>query len=108
LSVIGALVLVRRDIIEQAVQPAGVVPVDPLRRGVLDVVDGFQRASQERAVTAYGFGLVQPDRGLGQSVIPRRQLRSIPSVISELYDKCARLALAVSRGGRRPASPTPT
>jgi hypothetical protein len=30
LSVIGALVLVGRDVIEQAVQPAGVVPVDPL------------------------------------------------------------------------------
>jgi hypothetical protein len=84
LSVIGALVLVRWDVIEQAVQPAGVVPVDPLHRGVLDVVDGFQRASQERAVTADGFGLVQPDRGLGQCVVPCRRMRSIPLVISEL------------------------
>ena len=33
---------------------------------------------------AEGFGLVEPDGRLGQRVVPRRQLRLIRLVISEL------------------------
>jgi hypothetical protein len=51
------------------VQAAVVEPVDPLHRGVLDVIDRVQRAGQERAAAADGFGLEQSDRGVGQCVV---------------------------------------
>jgi hypothetical protein len=44
-------------------------PVDPFHRRVFDIVDGPQRARQEWATAADGFGLEQPDRRLRESVI---------------------------------------
>ena len=69
LSVIGGLVFVGRNVVELAVQSAAVVPVDPLHRRVFHVVDGPQRAGQEWAAAADGFGLEQPDRRLRQSIV---------------------------------------
>ena len=60
--------LVGWDVVELAV-PGIVVPVDPLHRCVFDVVDRAQRARQEWAAATDGFGLEQPDRGLGQRVV---------------------------------------
>ena len=52
--------LLGRDVVEPAVQAAIVVPVDPLHRRVLDVVDRAQRARQERLAATDGFGLNNP------------------------------------------------
>jgi hypothetical protein len=62
LSVIGGLVFLRRNVVELAVQPPVVEPVDPLHRRVLHVVDCAQRPGQEWAAAASGLGLEQPDR----------------------------------------------
>jgi hypothetical protein len=37
LSAIGALVLLGRDVVEEAVPSAVVIPVDPFHRGVIDI-----------------------------------------------------------------------
>ena len=68
-SVVGGLVFFGWNVVELAVQAAIVVPVDPLHRRLLHVVDRAQRARQEWAAAADGFGLEQPDRGLGQRVV---------------------------------------
>jgi hypothetical protein len=66
---VGGLVFFGWNVVKLAVQAAIVVPVDPLHRGVLHVVDRAQRRRQEWAAAADGFGLEQPDRGLGQCVV---------------------------------------
>src|SRR4051812_6212246 len=68
-SVVGGLVFFGRNVVELAVQPAVVEPIDPLHRGVFHVVEGAQRAAEERATATDSFGLEQPNRGLRQSVV---------------------------------------
>ncbi|MGH3557737.1 MAG: hypothetical protein ACRDTK_09680 [Mycobacterium sp.] len=52
-------VFLRRDVVEQAV-PAVAVPVDPLHRRVLDVVDCLERAGEKRPAPADSFGSNNP------------------------------------------------
>src|SRR6476660_1318574 len=63
-------------------EPALVVPGHPRRGAVLQVGEGADRAGAERGTLAHALGLVQPDRGLAEPVVPRRQLRPIPLVSS--------------------------
>lgn len=69
LSVVGSLVLLGWDVVEQTVQAAVVVPVDPLHRRVFDVVDRLKRTGEKWAVPADGFGFEQTDRRFGQGVV---------------------------------------
>src|ERR1700676_4504436 len=62
LSVVGALVFVGRDVVGLAVQSAVVVTSRPIRSWCTRHVDGAQRAGQEWAAAADGFGLEQSDR----------------------------------------------
>ena len=80
LRVVGCLQIDGWDVAAVLVEAAVVKPVDPFGGGQFDLLDGAPRLS--------GFdqlGFVQPVDRLGQSVIPRRQLRLIRSVISELF-----------------------
>ena len=72
-----------RYVVEVAVRPAGVVPVDPSQGGQLDVLDGLPWPGAGRSVDQ--LGLVISVHRLREGVIPRRQLRLIRSVISELF-----------------------
>ena len=68
------------EVVEVLVGAFGVEPHDPFGGRQFDLLDGAPRLS--------GFdqlGFVQPVDRLGQCVIPRRQLRLIRSVISELF-----------------------
>ena len=67
------------EVVEVLVRAFGVEPLHPFGGAEFDLVD-----VAPRALPADEFVLERPDGGLGQSVVPRRQLRSIPSVISEL------------------------
>ena len=72
LSVIGCLQIDGWDVAAVFVEAAVVEPVDPFGGGQLDLLD--------RPPGLAGFdqlGLVQPVDGLGQGVVPGRQLRSI-------------------------------
>ena len=50
-------------------EAALVEPVDPSHRGELDIVDGLERAVQERASLRYSLGLEQPNCALGQRIV---------------------------------------
>jgi hypothetical protein len=65
------------------VQAAVSVPVDPLHRGVFDVVDGVRRAGAKWAAWPDGFCLEQPERSLGQSVVV-----GIPNTADRCRDSC--------------------
>ena len=71
MSVVRRLEFIRRDVSEAAVQATAIEPVDPLHRGVLDVLDGLVGTRMERVSLGDHFGLEQPDRALGQSVVVR-------------------------------------
>jgi hypothetical protein len=79
-SVVGLLVFGWGDVAQGAVQAAVVVSVDPACGGVLDVGEGLVGAVVEDA-GADAFGLVQPDDGLHEGVVQRRQLLPFSSVI---------------------------
>ena len=66
LGSVGRLELCCWDVVEVAVQPFGVAPVDPGEGGELDVVDRGPRAL---VGPADEFGLVEPVDGLGQGVV---------------------------------------
>jgi len=68
------------EVVEVLVRAFGVEPLDPFGSAEFDVVN-----VAPWAVPADEFVLERPDGGLGQGVVPRRQLRSIRSVISELF-----------------------
>ena len=68
------------EVVEVLVRAFGVEPHDPFRGRQLDLVD-----VAPRALPADEFVLERADGGFGQRVIPRRQLRLIRSVISELF-----------------------
>jgi hypothetical protein len=75
--------LCRRDVVEVAVEPAGVVPVHPAQGGQLDVLDDLPRPSAGRPVNQ--LGLVVSVYRLREGVVPRHQLRLSGLVISELF-----------------------
>ena len=60
------------EVVEVLVRALGVEPNDPFRGRQLDLVD-----VSPRAVPADEFVLERPDGGLGQCVVPCRQLRLI-------------------------------
>jgi len=64
-SPVGGLELGRRDVPDRLEQAAVVEPVDPLQGGVFDVVDALPGAAAPDQL-----GLVPPDDGLGQGVVP--------------------------------------
>ena len=85
LSVVGGFVFVGWDVVELAVQASIVVPLDPLHGRVVNIVDSAQWAVPKRAPGSDGFGFEQPNRRLGQGIIPCRRLRLTSLVISELF-----------------------
>lgn len=68
-SVVGGLGFGRWDTAEAVHEPAGVVPVDPGGGDLFQVGQGADGAVPERGAVADAFGLVQPDRGLGEGVV---------------------------------------
>src|SRR5438876_11526016 len=74
----GLLVFARRAAPGAPHDPHGVVPAGPFAGGRLDPGRGFPWPQ-----VVGDLGLVQADDALGQRVIPRRQLRLIPSLRSE-------------------------
>ena len=79
LSVVGGLQFDGWDVAAVFVEAAVVEPVDPFGGGEFDFFDaapGLARFDQ--------LGFVQAVYGLGQCVVPRRRMRSIPLVIREL------------------------
>lgn len=46
-----------------------VEPVDLFHPGLFDLVEGAQRATEERTAPTGGFGLEQPDRRLSQRIV---------------------------------------
>ncbi len=79
-TVVGGLQFCWRDISAVLVEPSVVKPIDPLGSGVLDLIDGAPRTPMFDHL-----GLVQAVDRLRERIVPRRQLRSIRSVISELF-----------------------
>ena len=67
------------EVVEVLVGAFGVEPHDPLGGRQCDLVD-----VAPGALPADEFVLERSDGGLGQRVVPSDQLRSIPSLISEL------------------------
>jgi hypothetical protein len=61
---VSGLKLHRRHMADGFQEPAVVEPVDPLQRGVLDLVDALPGAA-----AADQLSLVQPDDRLGQGVV---------------------------------------
>jgi hypothetical protein len=59
-----------------------VVPVDPLHRDVLNVVEGTQGAGQKWAAPADGFGFEQPDRRLGRALAYASPIHPIDAATS--------------------------
>ena len=59
-----------------------VVPVDPLHRDVLNVVEGTQGARQKWAAPADGFGFEQPDRRLGRALAYASPIHPIDAATS--------------------------
>jgi hypothetical protein len=57
------------EVIEGAVEPALVKPFGPTHREELDIVDGLQRAAQERALIRYRLGLNNPIVGFANSFV---------------------------------------
>ena len=80
LRVVGGLHLDRRDVAAVFVEAVVVEPGHPPGSGVFDPVDGPPGLAWFDQ-----FGFVQAVDGFGECVIPRRQLRLIRSVISELF-----------------------
>ena len=66
------------EVVEVLVRAFGVESLHPFGGAQLDVVN-----VAPGALPADEFVLERPDRGLGQGIVPRRQMRSIPVVISE-------------------------
>lgn len=62
-------------------EAALVEPVDPSHRGELDIVDGLERAVQERASLRYCLGLEQPNCALGQRIVVRIPTQRIDAAI---------------------------
>ncbi len=77
LIVVRHLVLHWWDPAEAVHEPGGVVPMGPVGGEEFDVGQEAQWTPSKRCVIAHGFGLVQPDRGLSQGIVSRRQLRLI-------------------------------
>jgi len=67
------------EVVEVFMRAFGVEPEHPFAGGDLDVVD-----VAPGSLPADEFVLERSDGGLGQGVVPRRQLRLIRLVISEL------------------------
>lgn len=91
----GGLELGRWDVAEAGVQPAGVVPVDPGHRGVLDIADGLQRALHEGA-RADALGLVEADDRLHEAVVvgvPDRTDRRRHPLQGQMLDEAQRRVL---------------
>jgi len=74
-TVVVGFVLDWWEVVDAAVEPHFVEPVDPAEGGELEVVD-----PAPGTFVADAFGLVQPDVGLGERVIGRspRRFRSMP------------------------------
>ncbi len=64
LTPVGGLELDGWDVADRLEQSPMVEPVDPLERGVLDVIDPLPRATASDQL-----GLVEPDDRLGEGVI---------------------------------------
>jgi hypothetical protein len=79
LSVVGRLQFDRWDVAAVLVEAVVVEPVDPFGGGQLHLLDGAPGLSGFDQ-----FGLVQAVDRFGLCVVPRRQLRLIRSLISEL------------------------
>ena len=79
LTVVGPLQFDRWNVAAELVEAVVVEPVDPSGGGVFDLVDRVPGLAG-----VYQLGLVEPVDGFGERVVPRRQVRSIRSVISEL------------------------
>jgi hypothetical protein len=79
LRVVGPLQFDWWDVAAVFVEAVVVEPMDPLGGGVFDLVD-----RPPRLVRVDQLGLVQPVDRLREGIVPRRQVRSIRSVISEL------------------------
>ena len=62
-----------------------VVPGNVVGGEVFEVAEGAQGAAAKRRIGPDALVLVEPDRGLGQRIVQSRQLRSIPSLVSELF-----------------------
>ena len=80
LRVVGGLHLDRRDVAAVFVEAVVVEPGHPPGSGVFDLVDG-----PPGLAWLDQFGLVQAVDGFGECVVQSRQLRSIPSLVSELF-----------------------
>ena len=68
------------EVVEVLVRAFGVEPLHPFGGAQLDVVD-----VAPGALPADEFVLERPDGGLGQGVVPRRQMHSMSVVISEPF-----------------------
>ena len=68
------------EVVEVFMRAFGVEPHHPFGSREFDLID-----VAPGALPADEFVLERADGGLGQCVVPRCQLRSIPSVISELF-----------------------
>lgn len=66
LTVVLGLELDRRDVVQAAVQPAGVEPVHPALGGGLEVVD-----APPRSLALGALGLVEPDQAFGLGIVVR-------------------------------------
>lgn len=64
------LKLGRRNVVEVAVQPTGVVPVHPSQGGQFDILDGFPGTGAGRSVDQFGF-VVAIDRLHQRQTVPR-------------------------------------
>ena len=80
LSVVGPLQFDWWDVAAVFVEAVVVEPVDPFGGGVFDLVDGPPRLAWFDQ-----FGLVQPIYRLREGIVQSRQLRSIQSLVSELF-----------------------
>jgi hypothetical protein len=69
LSVVGLLVLLGGEVVQAAVEPVVVVPVDVVHGDGLDVSECPEWTVAERGVWSDGFVLVQADHRLGDGVV---------------------------------------
>jgi hypothetical protein len=79
LTVVDQFVFRGCEVVAGAVEASVVVPVDPFQGGEFDVVEAFPGSA-----VVDQFGFEQADLGFGQRVVPRRPLRLIASLRSEL------------------------
>jgi hypothetical protein len=82
MSVVLGFELDRRCAVQSVHEPVGVVPVNPFGGEQFHVGQPFQRAAAKRRVRPDGLGLVEPDRGLCQSVdAPISVKRQVPRFV---------------------------